>query len=110
MDVRQLDRGHVLVVPKRHIPDIFALEDADGALLMNAVTRVSRAVLAAFAPDGVSIWQSNRAAAGQEVFHLHVHIVPRHHGDGMLRVYPRRVEPATRSELDEQAASIRAHT
>jgi diadenosine tetraphosphate (Ap4A) HIT family hydrolase len=42
------------------------------------------------------------------VFHLHFHVVPRREGDGMLRVYPHRIEPASRASLDEQAAAIRA--
>lgn len=109
MDLRQFSAGHTLVVPKAHIPDIFALDEATGGALMATVTRVARAVRAAFSAEGISVWQSNGAGAGQEVPHLHVHVVPRTTGDGMLRVYPRRLAngPA-RIALDEQAAAIRA--
>ena len=69
---------------------------------------MSRAVRDAFAPDGINVWQSNGAAAGQEVFHLHFHVMPRRIGDGLLRVYQGIVEHVRREELDRQAAAIRA--
>jgi histidine triad (HIT) family protein len=109
MDLRQFSPGPTLVVPKAHIPDIFGLDETTGGALMATVRRVARAVRAAFSCEGISIWQSNGAAAGQEVLHLHVHVAPRTAGDGMLRVYPRRLSGSlARAELDEQAAAIRA--
>jgi histidine triad (HIT) family protein len=109
MDLRAFSPGHTLVIPTLHIENIFALDDATvAAALIDAVARVSRAVRAAFEPDGISIWQSNGAAAGQEVSHLHFHVVPRYEGDGLLRVYPSHAEQPARSELDEHAARIRA--
>ena len=107
MDMRQPSRGHVLVVPKRHVRDILALDDATGAAIMSTVTRVARAVHAAFAPDGMNIFQSNGEAAGQEVFHLHMHVLPRHSGDGLVRMYDASPELAARSELDAMAAALR---
>jgi histidine triad (HIT) family protein len=109
MDVRQLTPGHTLVVPKRHIRDIFELDDATGAAVISTVARVARAVRAAFAPDGLNVWQSNGAGAGQEVFHLHVHVLPRTAGDGLLRVYGEHAPgyPA-RDELDAYASRLRA--
>ena len=107
MDIQPVNAGHVLVVPRLHVRDIFELDDATGAALMATVTRVARAVRGAFAPDGINIMQSNGEAAGQEVFHLHMHVLPRHEGDGLLRVYGSRADMAPRSELDVQAAAIR---
>ena len=108
MDLRAFSPGHTLVIPKRHIRDIFSLEDAETAgALMIAVARVARAVQAAFAAEGVSVWQSNGKAAGQEVFHLHVHVVPRYEGDGLLKVYPTTPDYPARSELDDHARRIR---
>ena len=108
MDLRQPVEGHTLVIPKRHVENIFALDDATGAALMSAIALVARGVRDAFAPDGINIWQSNGAAAGQEVFHVHFHVMPRRAGDGLLRVYPDRVNAVPREELDHQAAAIRA--
>lgn len=108
MELRQPGVGHIIVVPKRHIVDIFELDDATGSAVMATVAHIARAVRQALAPDGVSIWQSNGVAAGQEIFHLHVHILPRWANDGLFRVYPSRPGQPTQEELDGQAAAIRA--
>lgn len=107
MDLRQPALGHVLVVPKRHIENIFGLERDQGAELMDALAEVSKAVRDAFKPDGVSIWQSNGPGAHQEVPHIHFHIMPRFTGDGLLQVYASRPPQPPRNELERQARLIR---
>lgn len=82
--------GHTLVVPRRHIPDIWELPEADAAHLSRAVLRVAAALRAAVAPDGLNIIQSNGAAATQTVPHLHVHLVPRWAADAMGPIWPAR--------------------
>ena len=85
MDVMPQADGHVLVVPKT--PSINLL-DADPAIfesLMTTVQKVARAVRNAFGVDGILIQQFNGAAAGQTVFHLHVHIIPRREGETLRR-------------------------
>lgn len=106
MDLRQFHPGHTLVVPKQHIVDIFELDDETGAALMSAAARTARGVREAFTPDGINLWQSN-GAPWQEVFHLHIHILPRWRDDGLLRFAQGRLPRPVRSELDEQAAKIR---
>lgn len=108
MDVRQFNPGHTLIVPRTHVRDIFELEDDLAAAVMRTIVRVARGVRAAFAPDGINVMQSNGEAAGQEVFHVHFHVVPRSAGDGMLRYYPRRPDYPSRAELDARAAKIAA--
>lgn len=105
MDLGQLNPGHTLVVPKRHIVDIFELDDETGAALMSAAARVARAVSAAFAPHGINLWQSN-GAPWQDVFHLHFHVLPRWRDDELLQFRPPR-SLLSRDELNEQAARIR---
>lgn len=107
MDVRQFHPGHTLIVPKRHIADIFALDDATGAALMSTVARVARAVRKTFRPDGINVWQSN-GAPWQEVFHIHFHVLPRWKDDGLLRFTPPSRNVPDRAELDEQANRIRS--
>ena len=108
MDLRAFQPGHTLVIPRAHVSDISALEDGGTArALMLAVARVSRAVRSAFAGQGISVWSSNGEAAGQEVPHLHLHVVPRYEGDGLLRVYPSRPDHPPRADLDEHARRIR---
>ncbi|MDP9236365.1 MAG: HIT family protein [Chloroflexota bacterium] len=109
IDIRQFHPGHTLIVPKRHIENIFELDDATGAALTRTLLRVARAVRDAFRPDGMNVWQSNGAAGGQEVFHLHLHVLPRMHEDGMLRFFPTRPGRPPRTELEKQAALIRSN-
>ena len=106
MDWRQAVPGHVLVIPRRHVPDIYALADDEAAAVMQAAVRVARALRAACDPPGLNLWQSNGEAGGQEVFHFHLHVHPRRIDDGLLRVYPDGVPP--RSDADRLAAIARA--
>ena len=106
LDVRQANPGHVLVIPKEHVENIYALSDETGAYLMAGITRISRAVQRVFAPEGLSIWQSNGKGAHQEVPHVHFHIHPRWQDDDLLRVYPVKPNYPTRSQLDEYAQKL----
>jgi histidine triad (HIT) family protein len=69
--------NHPLVVPKRHIRDIYALDEASGAAIMRAASAVARAVKAGLACEGITLVQANEAAGGQDVFHFHLHVYPR---------------------------------
>ncbi len=106
MDIGQVNPGHVLVALKQHAENIFALDDAGAAAVFRAAARVSRAIRGAFAPQGLSVYQANGKAAGQTVFHFHIHLVPRHEGDGMALTWPVKNPP--REKLAEYAEKIRA--
>lgn len=80
MDVMPQAPGHVLVVPKSPSRNLLDADPAVLAKLLPAVQRIARAVKTAFAADGISVFQYNEAAGGQSVFHLHIHVVPRHDG------------------------------
>lgn len=69
--------NHPLIVPKQHIPDIYSLDEATGAHIMRAAIAVARAVKVGLACEGISLAQANEPAAGQDVFHFHLHIYPR---------------------------------
>lgn len=85
MDVFPQGRGHTLVIPKHSTARNLLEEEPEKlATLMLGVQRVARAVRAALNPDGVMIFQTNGTPAGQTVFHLHVHVLPRWDGDGPL--------------------------
>ena len=107
VDVRQFHPGHVLVIPRRHTPDIRALDPNDTGSLMVALAIVARAVDAAFRPDGLSVWHSVGQAAGQEIPHLHFHVHPRAFGDDLLRVYPSPPDEPSRGVLEDVASQIR---
>jgi len=105
MDIGQVNPGHVLVAVKPHVENIFGLDDALAAAVFRTTARVARAVNQAFAPQGVTLYQANGAAAGQTVFHFHLHIVPRHDKDGIELVWPTKHPP--REQLEANAARIR---
>jgi histidine triad (HIT) family protein len=106
MDIGQVNPGHVLVAAKAHVENLYGLEPAQAAAISAAALRVARAIRAAFAPPGLSVYQANGAAAGQTVFHYHVHLVPRHEADGMALAWPVKNPP--REKLEEYAAKLRA--
>lgn len=109
MDLRQSMPGHVLVVPRRHVPDIYALAADEAANVMQAAVRVAQALQAEFEPPGLNLWQSNGEVGGQEVFHFHLHVHPRWPGDGLLRVYPDGLPAISEyARLDALAGSLRA--
>lgn len=80
--------GHVLVVPRRHMPDIWALRAGEAAQLARATLLLADAVRDAVEPEGLNVIQSNGEAATQSVRHLHVHLVPRRTGDAMGPIWP----------------------
>ena len=106
MDIGQVNPGHVLVAAKPHIENIYGLDDALAAAVFQTAARVARAVQKAYAPGGVTLYQANGAAAGQTVYHFHLHIVPRHDKDGMHLSWPAKNPP--REELEANAAKLRA--
>lgn len=105
MDIGQVNPGHVLVAVKKHAENIYALDDAQAQAVFRGAARVSRAIQAAFQPEGLSVYQANGKAAGQTVFHLHIHLVPRQEGDGMALTWPVKNPP--RELLEDYAARIR---
>ncbi len=106
MDLGQVNPGHVLVAVKAHAENLYALNDGQAGAVLRAAARVARAIRDAFAPQGLSVYQANGKAAGQTVFHYHVHLVPRYEGDGMALTWPVKNPP--REKLEEAAAKIRA--
>ncbi|MGV9792568.1 HIT family protein [Gordonia sp. NPDC003422] len=80
--------GHVLVVPMRHVEDIWGLRPEESVELSTAAMFVSSALRSALLPDGLNVIQSNGNAATQTVPHLHVHLVPRRSGDAMGPIWP----------------------
>ncbi|WP_432949840.1 HIT family protein [Kribbella sp. CA-253562] len=85
LDIRPLRRGHTLVVPRQHVTDLTADGAARAAAAVGPALQATARILSTRLPaDGISILQANGRAAGQEVFHLHFHLVPRWHGDRPL--------------------------
>jgi len=105
MDVMPEADGHVLVVPKEGAETILDLSP-DGMTAMMATTqKVARAMDKALEPDGILLKQYNRPAAGQSVFHVHFHIVPRWEG---MSLAPHGKVMVEASQLEPIAAKIRS--
>lgn len=104
VDIMPQVDGHTLVVPKPGAVDLFDIDPQVLARTIVTTQRVARAVKAAFAADGIMIAQLSGAAAGQTVFHLHFHILPRRSGID-FRLHAR--EPAPAERLAAHAARIR---
>jgi histidine triad (HIT) family protein len=106
LDVGPWHRGHSLVVPRRHVPDLVTGASAL-AEIAPAVDAVARLLMRTLAADGVNLLSSTGAVAGQEVFHLHVHVVPRYADEPGLAML---VKPDTvpDGELDSVYAQVTA--
>jgi len=106
LDIRPLTPGHLLVVPREHAPGLDDLDDGLGARVFTVAHQLARALRRSGLPcEGVNMFLADGAAAGQEVFHVHLHVIPRNPGDG-FRLKARWRTPG-RDELDATAARVR---
>jgi diadenosine tetraphosphate (Ap4A) HIT family hydrolase len=105
LDIRPVNEGHALIVPKEHYEGIF---DTPSELLgkVHQVTKaVAIAVKETVNADGISIVQQNGRAANQDIFHLHVHVIPRYAGEKMKSFHELQI--ADSKQLDATAAKIK---
>lgn len=100
--------GHTLVIPRKHVADLWEADDQLGADLMRAVLRVGRAIRTALEPEGTNVITSAGEAAEQTVFHLHIHVVPRWRRDGFGRIWPLEDKRYQDDQLEDVADRIRA--
>ena len=98
MDIMPRSPGHCLVIPKAPSRNLYDIAIEDLAAVSATVQTMVKTVTKAFGADGVTIQQFNEAAAGQEVFHTHVHVLPRHEG---VKLNP----PGNMGDMDEIAAN-----
>ncbi len=106
MDIHPVNPGHALVVPKAHHPTLFDMPSECGAAVFDALRRVGRAVMQGMGAQGLNVLQNNSAAAGQEVPHVHWHLVPRFEGDGHTLWKPGPC--ADMQQLQASAKAVRA--
>ncbi len=105
LDIRPLNMGHTLVIPKAHYVDIFDIPEKELAAVHTVSKRLADAIKKATGADGISIIQQNGKAAGQDIFHLHVHVVPRFEGQKLPSFHELKL--VERVTLEEMAAKIR---
>ena len=105
MDIRPVSEGHTLIIPKQHYVDIFDTPEETLAATHIVTKKIASAVKKATKADGISIVQQNGKAAGQDIFHLHVHVIPRFEGKKMPRF--EELELVERETLEKTAEKIR---
>lgn len=108
LDINPAAAGHTLVIPRVHALDVFDIDVEVHAEVARTVHRVADLLDRRLTPDGMTIGQANRPAGWQTVFHLHVHVIPRYFGDGLVPPWsPRPADPdqleAVRRSLVEPA-------
>ena len=103
LDIMPRAPGHTLVIPKAPARNILDIKEEDYVHVARATRRIARAAMTAFKADGITVQQFNEAAGGQVVFHLHMHVMPRHDGVALL-------PPASRKEdvkvLEDNATKL----
>ncbi|MGJ9382946.1 HIT family protein [Salipaludibacillus neizhouensis] len=88
LDLSQVTKGHTLVIPKSHEKNVYELKEETASNLFRAVPKVANAIKASFDPIGLNMLNNNGEAAGQSVFHFHIHLLPRYgKGDGFGAVW-----------------------
>ena len=100
---RQFEVGQALVIPRRHAPTLLDLTDAEAAAVLQHARRLAQAMVDAFDPDGITLWQNNGVASLQEVPHAHLHVVPRRYGSGYGEGPP-HLAALSRAEREERFA------
>lgn len=108
MDIGPIIKGHALVIPKKHYDPVSATPDETLAKLHLVAKRIAQAQMNGLGADGVNIMQNNGKAAGQEVEHIHVHVIPRFDGDGHHWNWnPKKYENF--DEMAEMAEKLQEH-
>jgi histidine triad (HIT) family protein len=107
VDIRPLNIGHTLIIPKAHFVDIFDIPYDLLSRVHKVSKQIASAVKKATNADGISIIQQNGKAAGQDIFHLHVHVIPRFEGQKLQSFSELR--EVDRASLDEMAKKIKQH-
>ncbi len=107
MDINPVTPGHLLVVPKKHLPAVSDMDEATGMHLFQVAMRLDRSLrCSGLRCEGVNLFLADGAVAGQEVFHVHLHVFPRFAGDTFRTSADWSLHPS-RADLDHIAEQIR---
>lgn len=106
LDINPVTRGHTLVIPRAHADDMWDVGEEDALAVMRTARVVAGTLRRALEPAGCNLFQATRAIAGQTVFHLHVHVIPRYDATELGIQLGRR--GAEDGELEEVAEAVRA--
>jgi histidine triad (HIT) family protein len=101
-----LNPGHTLVIPKKHSRNILEISDELYKAVASTSHKVARAIKNDLLADGVNIHMNNESAAGQAIFHTHIHVIPRYSNDGYLSWHGKTFD---RKEIELAAEKIKSH-
>lgn len=109
MDIMPVTKGHVLLIPKKHVENIYDFTEEDAAQFFKAAPKVANALKGEFEPIGMNLLQNNGSAAGQTVFHYHLHFIPRYDDtDGFnLSTWESKQDEFTTEKVQQLAEKIR---
>ena len=109
MDINPINAGHVLVVPKTHATDLSDLSPEIGGRMFQMAQTVANALMkSGIKSEGINLMLAHREAAGQKVFHVHLHVIPRFRGDNLMIKFGLLKKKPTQVELGQVAALIKA--
>jgi len=109
MDIQPVNPGHVLIIPKAHAAQLSKLDEETGAHMFKIAMRIAKALRhSSIKCEGIDLFLADGEAAFQEVFHVHLHVIPRFKGDGFeIKIGPNYGLKPDRKELDRIAEKIR---
>ena len=109
MDIMPVTEGHVLLIPKKHVENIYDFSEEEAARLFTAAPKIANVLKDEFKPAGMNLLNNNGAPAGQSVFHFHLHFVPRYdETDGFQPTWETKQAEYTPERIQELADGIRA--
>lgn len=107
LDLSPATKGHALILPKKHMANIFEMDEETAKKVFVLASRIAKAMKEALNCDGLNIVQNNGEIAGQTVFHFHMHIIPRYNDDGQqINWVPKTSEAAERDMIAEQIKNV----
>ncbi|UOR13202.1 HIT family protein [Halobacillus amylolyticus] len=107
LDISQVTKGHTLIIPKEHTKDIYHTQSGVAEKLFARVPKIASAIKTSFQPIGLNLLNNNEEPAGQSVFHLHIHLIPRYGAeDGFEPKWTVHTEDYTNEDLQSIAEQI----
>jgi len=102
LDIAPINKGHTLLIPKEHYPNLLELPANLGQELIEAMQKISNSLISVLKAEGINLGMNNFAPAGQVVFHAHFHLIPRYQGDGL------KLWPQSKYDSNQEMAEIAA--
>jgi len=108
LDISQGTKGHTLLIPKKHVRNVYELDETTAADIFKVVPKIARALKEAFNPIGINIVNNNEKPL-QEVFHYHIHLIPRYENDGMILSTISNFGKVEKDEFENRVSKIKEY-